>query len=244
MPVNPEFMKRMLEPGEIVAAVRKLHWIYLLSGFTWLLILSGFGWGVALALWRYLPLEYLQYDVDLPHWHAVVKPSTLAWLFTAAGAMIFFTQYVSYRAINVVLTSRRLIYRAGFIHIRVDETDISEIKAVHVDQGWLGWLLGSGGINCDCRFVADVSIPFMPRPYEFVKNIHGMRSRARAEEGGDPVMGDAAVRAAAIRVLPVYMMGPQSGGAVVESEAHLLPDDNAARRELARRMLQSFRKKS
>ena len=242
MSVSLKFLKDILEPGELVITDRRLHWIYAATGWVWFFALTGLGWGAALAARRYFGDELLFYEVDAGSLSFVMQPEIVAWLFTAVGALLLLMEYVARWTTLVVLTSKRLIRKTGLVNIRIDETDVSEIKAVHVNQGWLGWIFGYGRINMDCRFVGDISIPYLPRPYQFVKALHKMRTQVQSRDGGD-FDDDGAARAAAIRVLPVYIAQP--GGRIVQHEhTHLLPDDEAAKHRLGQALLIAFRKKS
>ncbi len=189
LPVSLKFIRDVLESDEKIVVGRRLHWIYLMNGFGWLI----FFWGIALIA------HYVSYLYDNPSFY-ITKfgyiafsdkvPEIFAIICFFAGALIFLTDFVKYKTTAVLLTNKRLIYKVGFVRVKIDETDLSDIRGIHVDQGWLGYFLNYGKLCLDCRFIEDVYLPCIKKPYSFVKIMHKMRSDAIEEEATVRIIND------------------------------------------------------
>lgn len=53
--------------------------------------------------------------------------------------------------------------------------DLEDIRAESVYHGFMGWFLGYGRIRLDCRFLQDVKLPAIRKPYRFVRSSHHAR---------------------------------------------------------------------
>ncbi|HEY1736297.1 MAG TPA: PH domain-containing protein [Methylovirgula sp.] len=125
------YVKHILQPGEEVRVVGRLHWIIYVPGFFWLaLAIAAFGASVHLKYTNYqLPL--LAAAVILGIWalFALIR----AWWHA-------FT-------VEIAVTNHRVIYNRGFINRHTDEMNIDKIESVIVDQSILGRILDYGTIN-------------------------------------------------------------------------------------------------
>lgn len=63
------------------------------------------------------------------------------------------------------------------IFVEVEEIELEEIKGEHIHHGLLGRFLKYGAIDFDCRFIGDVSLLAIRKPYRFIKALHVARSR-------------------------------------------------------------------
>ncbi|NCC22282.1 MAG: PH domain-containing protein [Alphaproteobacteria bacterium] len=144
------FIEKTLGHDERLLMYSQLHWIVPLQGFLWMLVFVLVGWG-AYALF--------------PHWLAFTIPGAL-------GAVIFMMYLIRFITTRIGLTDRRLLLRTGLIAVNVEEIDLDDVKAQRVDHGWFGRFLGYGEIHLDARFVGDVPLPDIDRPYALLRRIH------------------------------------------------------------------------
>ncbi len=144
------------------------------------------GWGADYALWYYFGEYIPPYEFSTPYFQLGFHQGYIGWLFTACGGMIFITQLLRYLTTSIYITSKRVISKAGWLNVKVDGTDISDVRGVHVDQGWVGRFLDYGKIHLDCRFVEDVYLPFARAPYRLMKDIQHIKSQLEENTGRPP----------------------------------------------------------
>ena len=170
------FIKRIIRSDENLVLVTKMHWIYVVEAFFWLLALSLCGYLIDQIIYdaklygsfpKYINLYFVSFTVP-----QLVFTS----LFTFIGALLSFNIMVKYLGVEVGLTSKRLIYKTGIAFVDVKEVDLEEIKGEEVDHRILGRLLNYGHIRLDCRFISDVYLPAISKPYGFLNEMNEMRS--------------------------------------------------------------------
>lgn len=193
------FLKNTLQPHEHPVCRSRLHGIYLFSGFMWLAFLAGLGWGFDILLWTYFGAYIPEYEYNNSLLHIGFNPGILGWLCTAGGGLILLSQLVKFFSTHIVVTTRRLIYKTGLIHVEVDATEIADILGAHVDQGWFGQFFGYGRLHLDCRFIEDVYIPYIKNPYGLVKAVQ----KIRAAGMDSPLVHEKTAEAPAATMQPV-----------------------------------------
>lgn len=215
MSLSNKFLKNVLEPGEHKVAHSSLHWIYLANGYFWFAALLALGWGADYALWTYAGQYVPRYEVDTGFFQFGLHQGGIGWLFTACAATILMTQYIRYLTTDILVTSKRIMIKSGWINVKLDSTDMSDVRAMHVDQGWLGRFYGYGKINLDCRFVKDVNIPFARSPYELVRDMQEIKTRV---ESVPEVVAHAPIASAAPAlaqtIIQIHPGGPGQGGSI------------------------------
>lgn len=167
------YISRIVSPDEKLIGVFRLHWIYLVEALLWLIGLMAIGFfldtAVAYALGQALPGVQMTYF-----------PVGLTWLelfFLTAGLYIFAVYYIKVATTEIGLTTVRLIYKTGWIFVNVEEVNLEEVQAHHVDLGLLGRFLGYGQIRLDARFIGDVTLPYIGYPYQFTKIMNEAQSK-------------------------------------------------------------------
>ena len=126
------YVKHILQPGEDVLAVGRLHWIIYWPGLFWFLCSTG---AFAAAV----------------HFHSTNYP----WMISVALTALFFLfgllalsrAWWHAFTTEIAVTTHRVIYKRGFITRHTDEMNIDKIESVIVDQSILGRLLGYGTID-------------------------------------------------------------------------------------------------
>ena len=142
------YVERVLQPGETIAYRAKLHWIIYLTGVV-LVLLAIAGALAVLAIKG----DTIRYGV----W-AVAALALLIGLFHIVRAWI--------GAVNteIIVTSRRIIYKAGFISRNTLEMNLDKVESVLVQQGLVGRLLDFGtvivrGVGAGLEPVENIAAP-------------------------------------------------------------------------------------
>jgi membrane protein YdbS with pleckstrin-like domain len=123
------YIKSVLQPGEKLVMIGRLHWIvyhraiwYLLVGVI-LLVLEHFSWNEPVVL---------------------LATAIIFGALTLAGAIhAWFLRWST----EIAVTDRRVIYKRGFINRHTIETHMDKVAAVDVDQTVLGRLLDYGTVT-------------------------------------------------------------------------------------------------
>lgn len=201
LPVSLKFIRDVLEPGEKIISGRRLHWVYLITGLLWLLLLGVLGVAILYLFLIYTDGSKSFYITSYGYFRfSRYVPWVLAGLCFLVGIVVFISEFIKYKTTAALLTNKRLIYKVGLIRVKIDETDLSDIRGIHVDQGWLGYLLNYGKVCLDCRFIEDVHLPYIRNPYSFVKMMHKMRSEVIEEENTVHLVNNAIPTAADMKL--------------------------------------------
>ena len=126
------YVKHILQPGEEVLVVGRLHWIIYWPALFWFLCCGG---ALAAAV----------------HFHATNYPWMIAVALTALFLVLGFIALIRawWRIFTteIAVTTHRVIYKRGFITRHTDEMNIDKIESVAVDQSILGRFLDYGTID-------------------------------------------------------------------------------------------------
>ncbi|MCB1530331.1 MAG: PH domain-containing protein [Rhodospirillales bacterium] len=171
------YVHKIIGLDERLIGVSRLHWIYTLQGLLWFTGLAVVGVLIDQYLWAYFGNRVPFYRWALDGFGFDAQHTGIKWLFAGAGLYIFLVYFIKTLATEVALTSRRVIYKTGLIFVEVEEIELEEIKGEHIHHGLLGRFLKYGAIDFDCRFIGDVSLPAIRKPYRFIKALHVARSR-------------------------------------------------------------------
>ncbi len=125
------YVKSVLQPGENIKAIGKLHWVVFLSG----LFFIGLGAAIVLSSQR-----FVDRDMSL----AVL---VLGGMIALAGLYSFIRAWFRQWITELAVTDHRVIYKRGFIWRHTVEMNMDKIETVNVDQSVAGRLLGFGTIH-------------------------------------------------------------------------------------------------
>jgi uncharacterized membrane protein YdbT with pleckstrin-like domain len=126
------YVRSVLQPGEQIVRVGKLHWIVYMHAILWLVA------GVVLV--------WLESGLQTGDVHTYVVYGTAAIFGT--GFLIAFVRAWFIRWITeLAVTDRRVIYKCGFISRHTVEMNMDKIESVDVDQSLLGRMFGYGTIH-------------------------------------------------------------------------------------------------
>ncbi len=178
------FVARTIGPDERLIGIARLHWIYIVQGLLWFTGLAIVGGVVDHYLWRYVGYTIPLYRWTLDGLSLDAQNTGITWLFTVGGAYIFLMHLIKVWATEVALTSRRVVYKTGLIFVEVEEVELEEIKGEHINHGLLGRFLRYGTLHFDCRFIGDIRLPAVKKPYRFLKAMHVAKSRLIDSIGG------------------------------------------------------------
>jgi len=124
------YVEAVLQPGEHVRAVGRLHWIIFLRA-----ILAG-AVGFALIIAATAVAPQIKDVIDVVGGLALVF------------ALCAFLQAWFDRSITeLAVTDHRVIYKRGFLRRHTVEMNMDKVETVDVDQSVLGRLLGFGSIR-------------------------------------------------------------------------------------------------
>jgi uncharacterized membrane protein YdbT with pleckstrin-like domain len=124
-----DYVTRVLQPGESVVHVTRLHWIIFLAAILWFV--------AALASL----IAALSVDGDLR-----IAGEALAVFFVVFALAAAIPALIRRVTTELAVTDRRVIYKSGIISRHTLEMNRSKVESVDVDQSLLGRLLGFGTI--------------------------------------------------------------------------------------------------
>lgn len=169
------FIDRIISPDEKLIGILPIHWIYGARGIAWFTLWITIGAVLAYAI-RSTGV-------------AGTLPFAVFFVCFMIGLVLMLSFVLMLLTTELGLTTKRVIYKKGWIRVDVRESDLEEIKAAQIDNGLLGRILNYGYINFDARFVENVALPAIADPYRYLKAFN----EARSELKGDTmniVLGD------------------------------------------------------
>ena len=128
------YANSVLQAGEAIKAVGKLHWIVFVRG-----LLFGFV-GLVLLLYGYDTQTDSRRDLA----SILVIVGALCLLI---GAVLISSAWFHRWITEISVTTHRVIYKTGFIRRHTVEMNMDKVETVDVDQSILGRLLGFGTIR-------------------------------------------------------------------------------------------------
>ncbi len=124
------YAKSVLQPGENVIIMGRLHWTIYWAAILFLIVGSGLVW--------WLHERWPNQDRVIA---ATAVTFGVLFLFTFLRA--WFIRWIT----EFAVTNKRVIYKRGFINRRTVEMNMDKVESVDVDQSVPGRLLGYGRIQ-------------------------------------------------------------------------------------------------
>lgn len=124
------YVNSVLQPGETLKVIGRLHWINYLKAFV-------------LAAIAVVCLLYGQQEATPVGRSAVY----VGWLLLALAVVIFLGAWFTRQMTELSVTNHRVIYKTGFIRRHTVEMNMDKVETVNVDQTILGRILGYGTIH-------------------------------------------------------------------------------------------------
>ncbi len=125
------YIASVLQPGEKVRAIGRLHWVVFARAFLLLAL------GAALLLAS--SSEALR--------RAQPLPLALAVIVMFVGLLAFAHAWFERSITELAVTDHRVIYKCGFLRRHTVEMNMDKVETVNVDQSLPGRLLGYGTIR-------------------------------------------------------------------------------------------------
>jgi uncharacterized membrane protein YdbT with pleckstrin-like domain len=126
------YVHSVLQPGETVKVIGRLHWIIYLRAFFVLAV------GGAVIVYSRQPQT---------------EPETArllffaGWTIVAAGGLLLFGAWFRRMMTELSVTTQRVVYKRGFIWRRTVEMNLDKVETVDVEQTIGGRLLGYGTVR-------------------------------------------------------------------------------------------------
>jgi uncharacterized membrane protein YdbT with pleckstrin-like domain len=139
-----------LLPGEQIIYRARLHWIIFGASIACVLL------GLALAI----ILQTAQHD----YWYIGIALVGIGLLLAIGPAIRFISS-------EFAVTNKRVLSKVGFIERESDETLLSKVEAVSVDQGILGRLLGFGTVTITGTGGTQEAFSTITEPLDFRRQI-------------------------------------------------------------------------
>jgi uncharacterized membrane protein YdbT with pleckstrin-like domain len=124
------YVNSVLQPGETIRAIGKLHWIIFARAFALLAV------GIIVLIYAQTLSVELGRAVQL-----------VAWLVLALGVLALLHAWFIRWITELAVTNRRVIYKRGFLSRYTVEMNMNKIETIDVEQSILGRLLGFGTIR-------------------------------------------------------------------------------------------------
>jgi hypothetical protein len=142
------YAERVLQPGETIAYRAQLHWIIYFIGLVLIVAAIGFAAGAMV-----LKTETIRLGLML---------AALIALFLGLFQMI--RAWIVAVNTEIIVTSRRVIYKTGFISRNTVEMNLDKVESVLVRQGILGRVLNFGtviirGVGAGLEPVDNIAAP-------------------------------------------------------------------------------------
>ncbi len=128
------YASSVLQPGETIKAVGRLHWIVFVRGFLLLAV------GTALLYYGYRTQLDARGDVA-----SVLV--LMGGLILLVGLALWLSAWFHRWITEISVTTHRVIYKTGFVRRHTVEMNMDKVETVDVDQSLLGRLLGFGTIR-------------------------------------------------------------------------------------------------
>ena len=127
------YIQSVLQPGETVIRIGKIHWIAYVPG--------------ALVL---IAAAYLAYDAAGPHTLLRFAPKfewPIVYVVLAGAFILLFRSWFRQWTTEIGVTDRRVIQKSGFISRKTAEMNIHQVERVEVNQSILGRIFDYGSIQ-------------------------------------------------------------------------------------------------
>jgi hypothetical protein len=149
------YVERTLQPGETIAYRARLHWVIYLAGIVLLVIAAALAIAAVLLHGDQLRIGLL----------LVAALALLLGLFRMIRAWIIAANT------EIIVTTRRVIYKVGFIARNTVEMNLDKVESVLVQQGVLGRMLDFGTVIVRGVGAGLEPIPNIAQPLQLHRHI-------------------------------------------------------------------------
>ena len=124
------YVNSVLQPGETVKVIGRLHWINYIRAFLLLLIAA------ALLIYGMQDATKVQRTVTY-----------VGWLVLAVAVVMLLADWFKRQMTELSVTNHRVIYKTGFLRRHTVEMNMDKVETVNVDESITGRILGYGTIH-------------------------------------------------------------------------------------------------
>jgi membrane protein YdbS with pleckstrin-like domain len=149
--------------GEHIVYRARLHWTIFITPI--IVVLLGVALGI--VLWTYEPAYWF-----------------LGAILAGIGLLLAIGPLINYTSSDFAVTNKRVLSKTGFIERESDETLLSKVEAVSVDQGVLGRVLGFGTVTITGSGGTEDSFPRISDPLELRRQIQSQVVAFEERRGG------------------------------------------------------------
>ena len=149
------YAERVLQPGETIAYRARLHWVIYLAGLVFVIIAIAAAGGTVALKNETLRIALI-----------VVAALALALgLYQMIGAWL--------RQVNteITVTTRRIIYKTGFISRNTVEMNLDKVESVLVQQSLVGRMLGFGTVIVRGVGAGLEPVPLISHPLQLHRHV-------------------------------------------------------------------------
>jgi membrane protein YdbS with pleckstrin-like domain len=152
--------------GERIVYRAHLHWTIFATAI--LVVLLGAALGVVL------------YIYEPAYWY-------LGALLAGIGLLVAIGPLIRYVGTEFAVTNKRVLSKTGFIQRESDETLLSKVEAIAVDQGILGRVLGFGTVRLTGSGGTEDAFAGISHPLEFRRQVQSQVVAYEERRGSTPV---------------------------------------------------------
>ncbi|MFZ4762243.1 MAG: PH domain-containing protein [Alphaproteobacteria bacterium] len=151
------YIDKTLTSDEKLVYKAHYHWFYTAIAWFWLILWAG----ISVATLSIGKMIFGSMGSNGGTHTAVL---VIALVVAAVGAIRFLGLMINRYTTEVVITSRRLVYKRGWIAINVDEFNINRIEGININQSILGRILGYGQVDVRGLGVGEIYLPTLAEP--------------------------------------------------------------------------------
>jgi len=146
------YVKRVLQPGENIKYVSRLHWIVFLPSFV--LLIFGVISLLLLTLGHSSPVRLVLVSIVF-----------------ALGAISLLHAWFRRWTTEIAVTDRRVIYKRGFVRRHTIEMNMDKVESVDVNQSIMARFFGYGTITVHGTGTGIEPLEKIDSPIEFRNNV-------------------------------------------------------------------------
>jgi uncharacterized membrane protein YdbT with pleckstrin-like domain len=149
------YAERVLQPGETIAYRARLHWVIYLLGLVFVIVAIAAAGGT----------------VALKNETARIALLVVAALSLAIGLYQLVRAALWQANTEITVTTRRIIYKTGFISRNTVEMNLDKVESVLVQQGLVGRMLDFGTVIVRGVGAGLEPIPLISRPLQLHRHV-------------------------------------------------------------------------
>ena len=139
------YVSASMTGDERIIESAKIHWMFLVSTVAWALGLVFLGMAIGS-------------DPSMSFWENICF---------AIAAVFFLGRVIQYLTTEISLTSRRLVYKKGFIARSTAEISLNKLEEINMRQGVFDRIFGAGRLKIAGTGIGNIELPPIDHPLRF-----------------------------------------------------------------------------